>query len=200
MQLPEPTNCHAVSHRARRAIRMQPLRRQSCLGGKTVEVHRAHLEPRQHLLHHALHVVEIERRGRVQRALFRQASHRSERQRGPLVHFVRRSAKHRSQLRTAAHRPRRDSGCRQSSPAFRAPATAAARLPLRSADCPAAPPAPAAARSTHPRPPSKTCSPIASWNPAASIVPRTAASFSAHGSARTPSPNAGSVLANRLYP
>ena len=42
--------------------------------------------------------------------------------------------------------------------------------------------------------------PIASWNPAASITPRTAASFSAHGSARTPSPNAGSVLANRLYP
>ena len=40
--------------------------------------------------------------------------------------------------------------------------------------------------------------PMVSWNPAASNIRRTSDSFSAQGSARTPSPNAGSVLAKPL--
>ena len=39
---------------------------------------------------------------------------------------------------------------------------------------------------------------MASWNPADKKVRRTAVSLSAHGSARTPSPKEGSVLAKPL--
>ena len=69
---------------------MQPLRRQARIGGKTVEVHRAHLEPRQHLLDNALHVVEINCRASVQSALLPAAlPDRAKCQRRPLFHFLR---------------------------------------------------------------------------------------------------------------
>ena len=91
MQLPEPAHRHALRRHPRRAIRMQPLRRQPGLGREAVKVHSSRLEPRQHLLHRALHVMKFNGPRRMQRPLLRQAAHRAEGQRRPLLHLLRTS-------------------------------------------------------------------------------------------------------------
>ena len=99
MQLAEPAGGHAIRNHARRAIGMQPFRREAGVRGKAIEVHAAHLEPRHHLLHHTLHIKKIKGAAGMQRAFLRQRAHRSESQRRTLVHLFGGAAEDRAQLK-----------------------------------------------------------------------------------------------------
>ena len=99
MQLPEPAHGHAIRHYASCTVRVQPRGRHARIRREAVKVNRPRLESGNQLLHRALHVVEVHRARRVQRALLGQASRFPKGKPRPLVHFVRRAGKYCSQLK-----------------------------------------------------------------------------------------------------
>ena len=166
MQLAEPADRYALDDDARRAIGMQPLGREAGVGREAVEVDGTRLEPRQHLLHHALHIVEIDGPRGVQCALLRKTAHCAKADRRALFHLLRRSAEDRAQLEQPhiAYIAMQIAG--NHGRACPAPATAAARRLLRSSGLPSGTTSPGCGAVKAASAAEQKVLAIASWNPA----------------------------------